>query len=133
MKLSKNFLTILSLFTSIAGLVLIYIASLNIEPQKIAISDITGDMEGRRIIITGYLVEKRKHEDGHLFLTISDNKTKMQVPLFSDFMSSLNQIGITADDFHLNDKISVRGALENYKGKLQVVPKNLNDVKTLGE
>ncbi len=133
MKLSKNFLMILSLFTSVVGLVLIYIAALNIEPQKIAISDITGDMEGRRIITTGYIIEKRKHEDGHLFLTISDNKTRMQVPLFSDFMSSLNQIGITADDFHLNDKISVRGILENYKGKLQIIPKNLNDVKILGE
>lgn len=133
MRLSKNFLTILSLFVSVVGLVLIYIASLNIEPQKIPISDITSDMEGRRIIIAGYLVEKRKHEDGHLFLMISDNKTKMQIPLFSDFMNSLNQIGITGDDFHLNDKISVRGILENYKGRLQIVPKNLNDVKILGE
>lgn len=133
MRLSKNLLMILSLFISIVGLVLIYIAAINIEPEKIAISDITGDMEGRKIIIAGYLVEKRKHEDGHVFLTISDNKTRMQVPLFSDFMSSLNQIGIIADDFHLNDKISVRGTLENYKGRLQIVPKNLNDVKILGE
>lgn len=133
MKLSKNFLLILSLFVSISGLVLIYFASLNIEPQKIAIRDITADMEGRRIITTGYLAEKRKHEDGHLFLTISDDKTKIQIPLFADFMKSLEQAGITADDFHLNDKISVRGMLENYKGKLQIIPKNLNDVKILGE
>ncbi len=133
MKLSKNFLLILSLSVSISGLVLIYFASLNIEPQKIAIRDITADMEGRRITTAGHLTEKRIHEDGHLFLTLSDNKTKIQVPLFSDFMSSLNQVGITEDDFRLNDKISVRGILENYKGKLQIIPKNLNDVKILGE
>lgn len=133
MALTKNFLLILSLFISIIGLILIYFASINIEPQKIVISDITGDMEGRRIVTTGYLVEKREHKDGHLFLTISDNKTKIQVPLFSDFMNNLEPIGITEKDFHLNDKISVRGILENYKGQLQIVPKSLDDVKILGE
>lgn len=133
MKLTKNFLLILSLFTSIFGLVLIYLASVNIEPQKITISDITGDMEGRKIITTGYITEKREHENGHLFLTISDNRTKIQVPLFSDFMQSLNQLGITKDDFNIGNKISVRGVLENYKGRLQIMPNNLNDVKILGE
>ncbi len=133
MRLSKNFLLILSIFTSIVGLILIYFASINIEPQKITISDITADMEGRRIVTTGHLVEKREHKDGHLFLTVSDNKTKIQVPLFSDFMGSLNQIGITEDDFQLNERISVRGIVENYKGRLQIVPKSLDDVKILGD
>lgn len=132
MVLSKNFLLILSLFTSIVGLILIYFASVNIEPQKIEISDITADLEGRRIVTTGYLVEKREHEDGHLFLTISDSKTKIQVPLFSDYMKSLNEIGITEEDFQLNDKISVKGVIENYKGRLQIMPKSLDDVKILG-
>ena len=132
-KSGKNFLLILSLLISIVGLVLIYFASVNIEPKKITVSDITADMEGRRIITTGYIVEKRGHKDGHLFLTISDNKTKIQVPLFSDFMNSLNQIGITEKDFKLNDRISVKGILENYKGSLQIVPKSLNDVKILGD
>lgn len=133
MKVPKNYLLILSLFTSIAGLILIYFASVNIEPQKTEISDITADLEGRRIVTTGYLVEKREHEDGHLFLTISDNKTKIQVPLFSDYMKSLNQIGITEKDFQLNDKISVKGIVENYKGRLQIMPKSLDDVKILGD
>jgi len=133
MRLSKNFLLILSIFTSIVGLILIYFASINIEPQKITISDITADMEGRRIVTTGNLVEKREHKDGHLFLTVSDNKTKIQVPLFSDFMNSLNQAGITADDFQLNERISVKGIVENYKGRLQIVPKSLDDVKILGD
>ena len=133
MRLSKNFLLTLSIFTSIVGLILIYFASINIEPQKTTISDITADMEGRRIVTTGHLVEKREHKDGHLFLTVSDNKTKIQVPLFSDFMNSLNQIGITEDDFQLNERISVKGIVENYKGRLQIVPKSLDDVKILGD
>ncbi len=132
MGISKNFLLFSSLLASVIGLILIYFASINIEPQKITISDITGDMEGRKIVTTGFLVEKKEHEDGHLFLTISDNKTKIQVPLFSDYMESLNKIGITKDDFRLHDKISVKGTVENYKGRLQIMPKSLDDIKILG-
>lgn len=132
MGIPKNYLITFSLFTSITGLVLIYFASVNLEPQEIRISDITADMEGRKMLTTGYLTEKRVHEDGHLFLTISDNKTKLQVPLFSDFMRNLKQVGITKDDFKLGDKISVQGTVENYKGTLQIIPKSLDDVKILG-
>ena len=110
-----------------------YFASVNLEPQEIRISDISAEMEGRRLLTTGYLTEKRVHENGHLFLTISDEKAKLQVPLFSDFMKSLNQKGITKDDFNLGDKISVQGTLENYKGTLQIIPKSLDDVKILGD
>ena len=132
MNLPKNLLLILSLSTSLIGLVLIYIASANLEPQKISISDITADLEGRRISTSGYIVAKTANPNGHLFLTISDNKTKIEVPLFSDLMNSLEQSGITKNDFHLHGQISVQGTLENYKGNLQIVPKKPNDVKILG-
>ena len=133
MRLPKNFLLILSLSTSVIGIILIYFASINIEPKNIAISDITSDLEGRTVSISGRITEKREHENGHLFLTIADNKTKIQVPLFSDFMNSLNQIGITENDFDLNDEVYVKGTVEVYKGKLQIIPRNLNDIKVLGE
>lgn len=133
MKLSKNYVLLTSLMSSVVGLVLIYIATSSIEPNEIPISDITADMEGRKVLVIGHLADKRTHEDGHLFLTISDNNSKIQVPLFSDFMKQLNKIGITGDDFHEGDKVSVSGILENYKGRLQIMPKNLNDIKILGE
>ena len=133
MGISKNYLVLISLLTSIIGLILIYLASVNLEPQEIQISDITADMEGRKLLTTGHLTEKRVHENGHLFLTISDDKSKLQVPLFSDFMKNLNQKGITKDDFDIGDKISVQGTLENYKGTLQIIPKSLDDVKILGD
>lgn len=132
MKLSKRFLLLASLLVSLAGLVLIYIAAISLEPKQITISDITAEMEGRKVSTTGHLVEKREHKDGHLFLTIEDNKTKIQVPLFSDLMKKLNDVGITKNDFTLGSTISVEGTLESYKGNLQIVPRKLDDVKILG-
>ena len=133
MKLSKKYLLLASLMSSVTGLVLIYIATIDIEPNEIPISDITADMEGRKVLVIGHLTGKRMHEDGHLFLTISDDSSKIEVPLFSDFMKQLEKVGITEDDFHESGKVSVSGILENYKGRLQIMPKNLNDIKILGE
>ncbi|MBU5537070.1 MAG: OB-fold nucleic acid binding domain-containing protein [Candidatus Aenigmatarchaeota archaeon] len=133
MKLSKKYLILLSLISSLVGLALIYIATINLEPKQIAISEISADMEGRKISTTGYLVNKKEHKDGHLFLTVSDDKAEIQVVLFSDLMKSLSQIGITPDNFKLNVKIAVKGILENYKGRLEIIPKSLNDIKILGD
>ncbi|MBI2545297.1 MAG: hypothetical protein HYW22_01705 [Candidatus Aenigmarchaeota archaeon] len=44
-------------------------------------------------------------------------------------MKSLVDIGITKADFHTNDKVSVQGTLEIYKGNLQIVPKKVSDIK----
>ncbi|MBI2547390.1 MAG: hypothetical protein HYW23_03005 [Candidatus Aenigmarchaeota archaeon] len=133
MKLTKNFLIVLSLIVSLSGMIIIYISSINLEPNQIKISDITSDMEGRKISTTGYIIDRKLNKDGHLFLVISDNKSAIQVPLFSDLMGNLKQIGVTERDFHLNDRISVKGALEIYKDNLQIVPRKPSDVKILGD
>lgn len=133
MKFSKHYLLLTSLLSSVIGLIMIYIAAINIEPREIAISDITADMEGRKIITAGYLVEKKKHQDGHIFLTISDNNSEVQVPLFSNFIRQLNQAGINESDFQIKNKIVVEGLVENYKGRLQIMPRSLDGIKIMGE
>ena len=133
MELSKKFLLTVSLVISLAGLVLIYAASLNTAPQKIPIGDITSDMEGRTVTITGHISQKRDTTDGHLFLTLSDKKNDVQVPIFSDLMKSMEKIGVTKSDFRINSTISVQGTVGIYKGSLQILPKKVTDVKILGD
>ena len=133
MKFIKNQINLISLLSSLVGLLLIYYAAISIEPQQMSIGDITADLEGRKVSVAGLLTDKRLHEDGHLFLTISDGSSDIQVPLFADFMRNLEQRGITEKDFLLKSKISVEGIIENYKGRLQIMPKNLDSIKILGE
>ncbi|MBI2545296.1 MAG: hypothetical protein HYW22_01700 [Candidatus Aenigmarchaeota archaeon] len=82
MKLSKKILLITSLSISLLGLILIYAASLNVHPQKISITDITSDMEGRKIITTGYIVEKRDNPDGICSLQSLMGKRKFKFRYF---------------------------------------------------
>ena len=131
--MAKNILAWICLLTSVIGLVLIYIAAINLEPEQIKLKDITPELIGRSVLTTGEIVYRRTHDAGHLFLTISDDDTKIAVPLFAGYLSTLKEVGLTEDDFQEGKKISVSGLVDEYQGQLQVIPRRVSDVKILSD
>ena len=131
--MQRNFLILICSLTSFVGLILIYIATLNIQPTPIKLNEINSDLIGRKVITQGEIVYKRTHVAGHLFLTISDDNDKIQVPLFSSFMGNLKENGYTEDDFGIGTKILISGLVDEYNGELQLTPKRLNDIEILSE
>ena len=99
LNLKQNTLIIICFISSISGLILIYIAVLNIEPMKMKISEINFELVGRSVATSGNIIYKREHVAGHVFLTISDGKSNIEVPLFAGFMDSLNEI--TSENFKI--------------------------------
>jgi len=133
LNLKTNSLVLIFLFCSIAGLILIYIAAINLQPKEMDLSDVTSELVGRSVSTSGEIVYKKLHEAGHLFLTISDDKTKIQVPLFAGFMNTLKEVDLTEDDFEVGTKISVSGLVDEYQGQLQIIPRRKDDVKILSD
>ncbi len=131
MELSKNYILIISLVSSIIGLILIYIAAISIEPAKVKIIDITPELIGKTVTTTGNIVKRNLHSADHLFLTISDGSAGIDVPLFSSFMKNLNELGINEKDFTIGKKLGVTGVLNEFNGQLQVQPRKVSDVKIL--
>jgi len=133
LNLKTNSLILISLFCSILGLILIYIAAVNLEPKQIELKDITPELVGRSVLTTGEIVYRRSHEAGHLFLTISDDDTKIAVPLFVGYLNTLKETGLTEDDFYEGVKISVSGLVDEYQGQIQIIPRRVNDIKILSD
>jgi DNA/RNA endonuclease YhcR with UshA esterase domain len=124
----KNILIFWFLFTSFLGLILIYIAAINLQPVEIEISKITPELIGRMVLISGKITQKTPNPSGHLFLVISDDKSKIQVPIFVDLMNDLKKNNITEDDFEINKLIYVNGLVGEYKGELEVLPRKVSDI-----
>jgi DNA/RNA endonuclease YhcR with UshA esterase domain len=124
---------ILSLVCSIAGLVLIYISSLYIEPTKLKVSDITPELVGRFVVTNGKISSKKTTDAGHVFLTVSDNKSSIQVPLFANFMNSLKDNGLSENKIKVGYEVSISGLLEEYNGQLQIIPRKITDFKILSD
>jgi DNA/RNA endonuclease YhcR with UshA esterase domain len=123
----------LSLICSVAGLVLIYVSSLYIEPTKMKVSDINSELVGRFVIINGKITNKKTSDAGHVFLTISDNKSSIQVPLFASFMKTLMENEISESDLKVGYKVSISGLVDEYQGQLQIIPRKITDFKILSD
>jgi DNA/RNA endonuclease YhcR with UshA esterase domain len=129
--IKQNKIILICLFASVFGLVLIYLAAINIQPSSIKISEIDSRLIGKTIRTTGYIIYKSNHPAGHVFLTIADGQAKIQVPLFAGFVNSLNENDVSVDDFRKGVRISVSGLVDEYKGQLQILPRKPNDIKIL--
>ena len=130
--MAMNILVFASLFTSLIGLILIYIAAINIKPVEIKINQINSDLIGRSVSTEGKIVEKKLHSEGHMFLIISDDDSEIQVPIFSSLMNDLNKENITELNFEINGTISVIGLIDEYRGQLQILSRKTSDIKIGG-
>lgn len=131
--MKRDFLILICFLTSVVGLILIYIAAINLEPKRIELKDVTPELVGRSVLTSGKIVYKKTHAAGHLFLTISDEDTKIQVPLFAGFMNTLKEVDLTENDFEIGLKISVSGLVDEYQGQLQIIPRRDDDIKILND
>lgn len=131
MQLKQKTLILVCLLSSVAGLILIYLAATKIEPVPVKIEDINSELVGRSVTIKGYIAYRTNHPAGHIFLTVSYNGTKIEVPLFAGFVDNLSQTDFPIDSLKKGVKIMVTGLVGEYKGQLQVVPRKTSDIKVL--
>lgn len=116
-----------SLSMSIAGLFLIYVTAANVEPENIEIGEIGGDLIGSTVSTEGQIKSVREHENGHLFLEISDGETDLQVPVFSNVARHMDK-----RIFKKGFSVKVTGVVDEYRRQLQIIPRKPEDVVLTG-
>ena len=128
--LSRNKLILLSAVASVLGVGIIYLVGVFSQPTETNLEDISSDLVGKTVSTTGYIMYKSITPTGHIFLTISQNKAKIEVPLFSNFVQKMRDEG-KSTNFKVGQKIFVEGVVDEYKGQLQIVPRKTSDVRIL--
>ncbi len=116
----------LSLICSLAGLAAVYAAALSMRPRVTTIAAIDNSFVGAEVVISGAVVDAREHQDGHIFLRLSDQSGEtVSVPIFSRLRAELGE------SIELLDIVEVRGEVVVYRGELEVVPGEPNDLKVI--
>ncbi len=90
--------------------------------EYMLISEIDEDLLGRRVMIRGQVTDIFYHENGHVFLDVSDSSGTIDVPLFS---------GLGAEEVRIGAQVEIGGIVDIYKGKVEVVPESEKDVVVL--
>ncbi len=95
----------------------------SINPGITPISEIGENYIGLKTKTSGEVIKTREHPDGHLFLKIrGKNYEKIRVPIFAQTHSKLK------DRIELLDNIEVKGEVTEYRGELQIAPKNFKNI-----
>lgn len=131
MDMKKEILLVTCALISIFGLVLIYFSTLVISPSETKISKIDANMKGKLVSVTGKISYVRVHPSGHIFLTLSDGDSKIEVPIFSNLANKLSSDGIAKQEFRKGRVVRVIGVVDEYKGLLQVIPRKSTDIQIL--
>jgi|Deesub1362A_J573_1020465.scaffolds.fasta_scaffold00350_34 DNA/RNA endonuclease YhcR with UshA esterase domain len=116
----------ISFLISTAGVLLLYYISLNSTPIHASIADLTYDDIGERVLIEGQIISKRVHKDGHIFLKVADASGKIDVIIFS---SQASKLGDKIKCLSKKNKIEVAGEIEDYKGTLELILRNTDDLR----
>jgi DNA/RNA endonuclease YhcR with UshA esterase domain len=131
MEIKKKILLIACVLISLFGLAFIYFSALAVSPSETKISKIDSSLNGKLISTTGKISYVRTHPAGHIFLTLTDGDSRIEVPIFSSLMNQLKANGITQYDFKKGKTVRITGIVGEYKSQLQIVPRKASDIQIL--
>lgn len=88
------------------------------------ISKIDRDFVGLNAKTSGRIINIKTHPDGHLFLKVKDDSGGViSAPIFASLNSKLEE------KIELTDYIQLKGEIKNYRGDLEILPNNVEDIK----
>ncbi len=110
-------LLLLSFIVSVIGLLIFFVFYSSASPEKIDISKLNGKYEGKRVVVEGRISKIKIHEEGHIFITLKKDNSKVIIPVFSEYAKKLNEKCKIEGNY-----IRVEGRVKLYRGNLEVVP-----------
>ncbi|MGC9059458.1 MAG: exodeoxyribonuclease VII large subunit [Candidatus Aenigmatarchaeota archaeon] len=114
---------IICLLIAILGISILYFLAKFSQAEYVPIENLDSTYIGKTVRTSGRIVSVT-YSKGNIFLTIYDKKS-IDVPIFSNVAKYLSY------NFKKGQKISVVGVVDEYKGKLQIVPKKTSDIKVI--
>ena len=93
--------------STIAGILLLYLYSLNLEPEEVKISEL-GDHEGKYVIVEGKVVEVNENSGGTTLTLFQDNSTAKV------FLDS------NEEELEVGDKVEAMGKVSSYHGSYSI-------------
>ncbi|MBI2084742.1 MAG: OB-fold nucleic acid binding domain-containing protein [Candidatus Aenigmarchaeota archaeon] len=116
--MENKVLLYLALASSLVGLLIIYIASQNVQPVVTPTGKITFDDVGKNVQVCGKISSLSTSKTGHTFLILEDHTGEIDAIVF-------NTSKINVDGLKKGDNTCLLGKIDNYEGKLEIIPKEI--------
>jgi DNA/RNA endonuclease YhcR with UshA esterase domain len=108
----------ISITVAIVGIIALFFIVKYQQQNTVKISDLE---QGQIERITGMINSVYVSKDGHTFLKVTDSSGEISVVAFKSS-------NIDVYDLELGDQISVLGRVEEYKGNLEIIAKEIRKI-----
>jgi len=113
-----------SIVTAVIGTFLLFYVAKISEPNFIPLNEIDSTYVGRTVSTSGRITSIT-YSKGNIFLTIYDKNSTISVPIFSNVAKHLDV------PLRKGQRIIVSGLVNEYRGKIQVVPRKASDIRVV--
>ena len=118
--MNSRLLIYLSLASSVIGLVMVYIAADNIQLPAVLIGKIVYDDIGKNVKVCGEVDSFSVSKSKHVFFDIVDSSGRINAVVFNSSAEKLQAYSLKDDD-----AICVLGQVDEYDGRLEILPKEI--------
>jgi len=115
----ERFIMRISFIGSIIGLIAIYTIVSHMDYASVKIGSITGEMIGETISLVGSVKDVYVHENGHVFLSLTDETGEIKAVMWSDTAKMLTETIETGMD------VNIIGSVKLYKGELEIIARDV--------
>ena len=110
------------LIGSVLSMIALYFVSLNMGSENFQVGEITGNLAGRTVNVTGYASKVYLHKNGHVFFNLVDGGDKVRVVIWESVVEQLGYSGVNIKGIKDGDKIQIIGMVEMYEGEPEILP-----------
>lgn len=113
----------IALFCSVAGLILLFYISGQIEATPVRIGEISIDDVGIGVKVCGEIIEKRV-SNNHVFMKLEDETGSIRLVVFNSTALKLRDSGVDVYGFSIGERICSTGVVDEYpkgSGGLELV------------
>jgi DNA/RNA endonuclease YhcR with UshA esterase domain len=112
----------LCLVGSVLSIIALYFAVLQLDYRSVKVGEITGNLAGNVVNVTGYASDVYLHKNGHIFFNLKDGEDKVRVVIWESDVEQLEYSGVNITGMSNGDKVRIIGTVEMYKGEPEIIP-----------
>lgn len=106
---------------AVAGIISLFFISQMILPLEVSPGEISQDLVGRKVKVSGTVGDTRVHPSGHIFFEIGDESGSIDVVIWEEKAEQMALTGIDIGKIRDGAYLEATGYVEYYKGDPQIV------------
>ena len=112
----------LCLIGSVLSIIVLYFAVLQVGSMSVKVGEITGNLAGNVVNVTGEVSNLYLHKNGHVFFNLIEGGDKVRVVIWESDVEQLRYSGVDMASVENGDKVQIVGTVEMYQGEPEIIP-----------